>query len=178
MEIWKDIQGYESIYKVSNLGNIKSLDRVINCNERYLKNIIGKKLSLTKDKDGYLMCCLWKENKGKTNKVHRIVCSSFKENIKSNPQVNHIDGNKQNNKIENLEWVNNSENNKHAYKLGLKRPYQKKAVNVFDLTGKFLFDIDNMHEASRVTKVNRANISNVCKGVYKQCNGFKFKYKN
>lgn len=178
MEVWKDIEFYEGIYQVSNLGNIKSLDRTVYCNDRYFKNVVGRYLNFSEDKDGYLMCSLWKENKGKTLKVHRIVCSAFKQNANSNPQVNHIDGNKKNNCIENLEWVNNSENNKHAYKIGLKNPSQKKAVNVFNLNQDFLYSFDNIHEASRVTNVDRANISLVCKGVYKQAKGLIFKYKN
>lgn len=178
MEIWKDIKNYEGLYQVSNLGKIKSIDRMVNCKDNYSKKILGRYLCFTQDKDGYLMCSLWKKNKGQTVKVHRVVCSSFKENIESKPQVNHIDGDKKNNNIENLEWVNNSENNKHAYKIGLKKPCQKKAVYVYNLNMDLLFSFDNIHEASRVTNVDRSNLTKVCKGEFKQCKGLIFKYKN
>lgn len=38
-EIWKDIKGYEGLYQVSNLGNVRSLDIYVNTkgNKRFLK---------------------------------------------------------------------------------------------------------------------------------------------
>lgn len=34
-EIWKDIEGYEGLYQVSNFGNIKALDKI--CRNNYLQ---------------------------------------------------------------------------------------------------------------------------------------------
>ncbi len=64
LEIWKYIKGYEGLYQVSNMGNIKSLN--------YNKTKREKLLKLSKDKDSYLIVGLWKDNKGKTYKVHRF----------------------------------------------------------------------------------------------------------
>lgn len=113
MEIWKDVVGYEGIYQVSNLGKVKSLDRVYNG-----RNLKSKVLKLTLNIYGYLRFTARKENTIKTLFVHRLVLEAFNP-ILEKLQVNHIDGIKTNNKLENLEWVSDSENKKHAYKTGL-----------------------------------------------------------
>lgn len=110
-EVWKDIEGYEGYYQVSNFGKIKSLKR-----ERRLLEIILKE---KKDKDGYLRVNLFKKNKRKMYGVHCLVLQAFISNPENKPQVNHKDGVKINNNFENLEWNTNSENQKHAWKTGL-----------------------------------------------------------
>lgn len=116
MENWKDVIGYEGIYQVSNLGNIKSLNRLYK--DKILK---GKIIKLTLNVYGYLRFTARKENSIKTLFVHRLVLEAFKPSSRK-LQVNHIDGNKTNNKLENLEWVTDSDNKKHAYKTGLMKP--------------------------------------------------------
>lgn len=98
MEIFKDIQGYENLYKVSNYGNIKSLWKG--------KNIVLK----TSIVAGYVSCGLWNNGKGKMIKNHRIAAQEFIPNPDNLPEVNHIDGNKMNNHVENLEWCTPREN--------------------------------------------------------------------
>lgn len=115
-EIWHDVIGYEGLYKVSNLGNVKMLQRLLP-DKRILKE---KFLKQQIQRNGYLLVGLRKEGKQKFISVHRIVASAFIPNIENKKQVNHIDGNKLNNKVNNLEWVTASENIKHAYKTGLK----------------------------------------------------------
>lgn len=113
-EIWKDVEGYEGIYKVSSLGNVKKLN--------YKNSGKEQNISLCNDADGYLLVNLRLNNKSKSKRVHRLVAQAFIPNPDNKPQVNHIDGDKQNNKIENLEWVTPLENNKHAWDTGLKKP--------------------------------------------------------
>ena len=103
-EIWKDIQGYEGLYWASNLGNIKSLKKVLKFN---------------KVEKGYLHVTLYKNGTPKTIKAHRLTAKAFIPNIENKPEVNHIDGNKENNNIINLEWNTRAENNMHAIKNGL-----------------------------------------------------------
>jgi hypothetical protein len=80
-EILKDITGYEGFYQVSNLGRVRSL--------KFEKEVI---LKGTKDKDGYVMVGLWKNNHNKTFKVHRLVAQAFIPNPENKPQVNHKKG--------------------------------------------------------------------------------------
>ena len=105
-EIWKDIDGYEGLYEVSNLGRIKSLRDKNGNREKILKTI--------KDKDGYLKINLWKEDKMKTFRVHRLVATAFISNPNNLPTVNHIDENKENNVADNLEWMNLSQQQRHG----------------------------------------------------------------
>lgn len=105
-EIWKDIEGYEGLYQISNLG------RIWTTKYKRFKNP-------TKCK-GYLQIGLSKNKKRKMYKVHRLVAIAFVSNPNNKPYINHIDGNKSNNRADNLEWVTQSENVSHAYKTGLK----------------------------------------------------------
>lgn len=108
-EIWKDIDGYDGLYKVSNLGRIMSFHR-------------GKTklLSLTnKNEKGYLKLTLCKNGKQKTYKVHRLVANAFLPNENEYNELNHKDGNKLNNCVSNLEWITHKENIMHSYRTGL-----------------------------------------------------------
>ena len=125
-EIWKDIKGFEGLYQVSNLGNIKSYDRVVKCTHGKTRTIKGKTLKKIKLKDGYLYVHLYK-NTIVTNKViHRLVAEAFIENTLNKEEVNHIDCNKHNNRVDNLEWVTPKENMEHAWKNGLMKPHSKR----------------------------------------------------
>ena len=115
-EIWKDIEGFEGLYQVSNFGKIKSLARTYKNSGSY-SGFISRKESLVKcfDVDGYHQCYLSKNGKTKSLKVHRLVALSFIENETHSNLINHIDGNRKNNLASNLEWVNNSENALHGH---------------------------------------------------------------
>ena len=90
-EIWKDIQGYEGKYKVSNLGNVKSL----NYNRTKKEHILKTRLC-----GGYLYVVLSKNCICKNWSIHRLVATAFINNPDNLPQVNHIDENKTNNRVD------------------------------------------------------------------------------
>lgn len=114
-EVWKDIQGYEGIYQVSNLGRVKRLahediyyrkDTNIQCHRP-----VGEKiLKLSPTHDGYLDICLRRDGKDSYYAVHRLVAAAFIPNFENKSQVNHIDGNRSNNAAHNLEWCTCQEN--------------------------------------------------------------------
>ena len=86
-EMWKDIEGYEGFYQVSNLGNVRSLDRYVK-NRMSNKNIKrGKILKSCINKHGYLAVHLIKETKGQTKTVHRLVANAFIQNPENKPEV-------------------------------------------------------------------------------------------
>lgn len=118
MEIWKDVESYKGIYKVSNTGKIKSIDRNIKMGSGF-GVCKGKTLSDYKDKDGYLVVSLSNKSKYKLSKVHRVVASAFIPNPLNLPQVNHKDGVKTNNHVDNLEWCDGFHNMRHANRTGL-----------------------------------------------------------
>lgn len=99
-EIWKPIAGYEGTYEVSNCGRVRSVDKYDTVG-RFRK---GRVLKASDNKYGYLTVCLYKDGKGKSIRVHRLVCEAFIPNENGLPCVNHKDENRQNNNADNLEW--------------------------------------------------------------------------
>lgn len=111
VEIWKDIVGYEGLYQVSNMGRVKSLNYNHTLEERILKNI--------KSNGYYYRVMLYKNKKGKSIRIHRLVGNAFIKNPDNKPCINHIDGNKSNNRVDNLEWCTYKENTEHAFITGM-----------------------------------------------------------
>ena len=118
--MWKDIPDYMGLYQVSNLGNIKSLDReVYNEGNKTICKVKGKILKPSFDRNGYCYVGLVK-NKVKTNslKVHRLVGFAFCNGYEIGKEINHKDGIRHNNEAKNLEWVNRSQNIRDTFKRG------------------------------------------------------------
>ena len=202
-EVWKDVVGYEGYYQVSNLGNVKSVDRYVSNNSKQML-VKGRLMNLKQDKKGYLRVNLSKNNHVTFTPVHRLVAMAFIPNLENKPQVNHIDGVKTNNNVSNLEWVTNLENMQHAVRSGLfpyagpnrniNRPIstkvssngttpgkQPKAVLQIDpITNEVIAEHMSIAEAARAVGVKVAgNIGGCCKGLYGRntIKGYKWKYK-
>lgn len=118
MEIWVNIPN--SNYSVSNLGNVKSLDRIVTykryCGKEVKRFYKGTFLKLQNHNAGYKHVTINK----KISLVHRLVASSFLHKDPFLNFVNHKDGNKHNNFVDNLEWCTRQDNEKHAFAIGLK----------------------------------------------------------
>lgn len=118
-EVWKDIEGYRGAYQISNLGNVKSVEReVTQWNESAKKYVtrIQKGLIMKpfEDEDGYLRLQLIKDGVRKKHFVHRLVALAFIPNPENKPEVNHKEGDKKDNRVWMLEWSTSSENQRHA----------------------------------------------------------------
>lgn len=109
IEIWKDIEGYEGLYQISNLGNVKSLN--------YNHTGLEKRLKPQKSNKGYLRIELCKNGKKKKFSIHELVADTFIENPNNLPCVNHKDENKINNNVENLEHCTYSYNNTYGNRI-------------------------------------------------------------
>lgn len=108
-EIYKDVKNFEGYYKISNLGNVKSLGAYNNRKEKLLTQEDSKSKNTT-----YKRVKLHKDGFTKRYLVHRLVALHFLENPDNKPQVNHIDNDPSNNNVLNLEWCTGSENMKHS----------------------------------------------------------------
>jgi len=111
-EIWKDIKGYEGLYRVSNLGRVKSLKRVVYRSNGHLKTVRERILKAGIDGCGYLIVRLSKDGKGKTFAVHKLVAMVFLNHTPCGHKmvVNHIDNDPANNRVSNLEIISQREN--------------------------------------------------------------------
>lgn len=173
IEVWKDIEGYEGIYMVSNLGRVKSLGNKSN----HKTDVILKQST-----QRYKRVTLYDGVKRKSYMVHRLVAKAFIPNESNKSEVNHIDCDKFNNSVENLEWVTRQENHKHKCENGLNNTKNavnktKKKIVLVDEKGNILNTFESMSEASRLLNLSISNISRVCSGKLKDTKGYIFKIK-
>jgi len=107
MEIWKDVKGYEGLYQVSNLGNVKSLDRYVNGNWGDIKLRKGKMLSKHINNSGYYTVTLSSNGKQNLFLVHQLMAISFLNHTPNGKKivVDHIDNDKKNNHLSNLQVI-------------------------------------------------------------------------
>lgn len=109
-EIWKEIGGYEGYYEVSNLGRVRSMDRVITRRDGSVQKKSGKVICSVSDKDGYPMVNLYKDGKSRRHSIHSLVALAFVDGWFEGAEVNHIDFDRSNSCATNLEWVSHHDN--------------------------------------------------------------------
>lgn len=181
--MWKEIEGYEGYYEVSDTGEVRSLDRYITENtgkhsgRKHFRKGYLMKLSESKSRDGgrgYLVVNLRKNNTSLVKQVHIIVAEAFIPNPDNMPTVNHKDGNKWNNCVSNLEWVSYSENNIHALKNGLRNP-RGTAIEQYTIDGKYISSYKSVTDAARINGFSRGGISHCVNGRTNQSFGYVWK---
>lgn len=184
METWKPVVGYEGLYEVSDLGNVRSLNWH---NEKYARN-----LWLKPHNKGYFQVELVRNKEKKMHMVHRLVAIAFIPNPLNLPQVNHKDENKKNNAVENLEWCDNRYNVKYSmirhpdraanriytnskrgttYKRKLSMP-----IYQCGLDGEIIRKWENSREIFVKTGMSDWSISECCRGKRNKAYGFKWRY--
>lgn len=159
-EIWKDIEGYEGVYHVSNLGRVKRVatNRVL---QPYRNNV------------GYLLVYVCKNGKRKTHRIHRLVAQAFIPNPENKPEVNHLDENKSNNMVSNLEWSTRKENCNY----GTRNERLSIPIIATNLKTGESREFYGSNECARQLALNNAHITSVLKGRLKQTGGYTFQYK-
>lgn len=166
-EIWKDINGYEGLYQISNLGRVRSLAK--QCGFTYLPETIRR----TKVKpNGYEIIILSKNNRKKTHHIHRLVAMAFLDDYCEMLDVNHKDGNKLNNNLANLEMCTRSENIRHAYDNGLSKAARGERNGKSKLTSSEVLaikqaykDCPNYTRLGRLFNVNPGTIYAIINGI-------------
>ncbi|PEO38310.1 NUMOD4 domain-containing protein [Bacillus wiedmannii] len=174
-EVWKDIEGYEDLYQVSNLGRVKSLDR------DYIDSLGRKRTSKGRTLrpvrlNGYQGVSLCREGSDKKERIHRLVAKAFLPIPLFKDTVNHINGIKNDNRVENLEWVTQSENAQHAHDTGLNT--SGKSVAMLSDDGEILKVFPTTVKAGEFLgdKSYRRNISMCARGAAKTAYGYKWSY--
>ena len=163
-EIWKDIDGYEGYYQVSNMGRVRSVDRVVEHPTNGARVLNGKLRKLKLHRSGYHHLGLTKDGETKYRLVHRLAAQAFIPNPESKPQVNHIDGVKTNNNVSNLEWATHKENTVHAVENKLIKTKLNKedviAIRLLYSKGKH-----KLRDISSLFNVHYSTISEIVNGV-------------
>lgn len=169
-EIWKDISGYEGLYQVSNLGNIKSFrksKKYGSQNEYILKPHISN--------NGYAQVTLYDNAIRHKFLVHRLVAMTFLLNPDNLQQINHKDENKLNNCVTNLEWCTAEYNN--AYGTARIRAMDARSKSIEQLTydGNVIAVYRSARIASEILGIKKSTIINAI-NAHTQCNGYYWQY--
>jgi len=162
-EIWKDVVGYEGMYKISSLGRVKGVDRQVNHYLGGTRLVKEKMLTATLIWSGYLRVLLSSQliHKSISFPPHRLAAIAFIHNPENKPQVNHKNGIKTDNRIDNLEWCTCSGNMKHAFSTGLSAPPnhtgkfginhpRSKVISQYSLTGDLIHSFNGLNDAARI----------------------------
>ena len=162
-EVWKDVNGYEGLYQVSTLGNVKSLNYSRTRKERNLIPALKK---------GYLSVQLCKEVNVKEFRIQQLVADAFISNPNGYKFVNHKDENKQNNCVDNLEWCDTKYNCNYGTRN--KRIAEKRSIAIYCVELDKVFQ--STREVERITGIANSSISKCCKGKLKSAGGYHWEY--
>ena len=169
-EIWKDIQGFEGIYQISNMGRIRSLDRY-NARGHWIKGRMIKP-AINKGRGGYLELTLHNGQINITREVHRLVALHFVPGYREGLVVNHINEIKTDNRAENLEFCTRRYNMLYSDVPA----YVRKPILQCDDEWNVIARFHSITSASEKFGVTMNAISNCLRGITPHAAGFKWKY--
>lgn len=165
--IWKTIEGTDGEYQVSDTGLVKTTKT-------------GRVLRPAVSRHGYERVCLFKMDRERRHRVHRLVAMAFIPNPDNLPQVNHKDGNKRNNHVSNLEWITNEDNMHHAKEHGLRAGHErfceskKKRVIATNIASGEQIVFDSILAARKT--IGTCHVQEVLKGIRQQAKGYTFAF--
>ncbi len=170
-EQWRDIEGYEGYYQVSNFGHVRSMTRVVP--SRWGAGCTYHQRLLAPGGGRYLKVTLRRFSIPEYASVHRLVAKAFVLNQADAPQVNHKNGNPKDNRAENLEWCNASENAIHAIRLGLRNDVKGERHGRSKVTEKQAWEIKY---GTRTLKEYSEEFGITYSGAYQIRSGVKWKH--
>ena len=164
--MYRAVKGYEGIYEVNELGQVRSVDRKVECKDGKIKKRKGKELKPQMDQAGYTRIGLHKNGVAKTREVHRLVAETLLPNPDNLPEIHHKNHDRKDNRVENLQWVTRTEQFDDHLRAALGTRLR--------VVGKGIDKIYNSaHEVKRKLGIDSSNALNVAKGKYKQAKGYK-----
>lgn len=184
-EVWKDIEGYEGKYQVSNFGRVKHLPYMLKniSGNHFIKEKICKQHLMNQ---GYYIVDLYSNNTRKTVLVHRLVAKAFISNPYNYRCVNHLDNNKLNNRVDNLEWCTYSHNIKWSYDTNDRRSkmnwkkggehHLAKPIIMIDRNNNIVQKFKSIMDAERQIGIRNNCIVMCLKGKYKTAGGYVWIY--
>ena len=196
-EVWRPIQGYENLYAVSNLGRVKSFDRVVNGKCGSVKLMKGRVLKPGTQNNVYLFVSLYKNNKAAFFLIHRLVAIVFQETcgqFKNGLQIDHLNTVRTDNRAVNLRWVTRKENQNNPLtkkkmsdakkgekcylygKFGKDNPNSIPIIQ-YSLTGEKIAEFEALIDVERKLGISNSSISACCKGKLKTAGGYVWRYK-
>ena len=172
-EVWKPINGLEGYYEVSNVGRVRSVDRVTvrhNKNHRWKAVLKGKIITPHIRHDGYPFVDLYKEHKRHSLVVHRLVAQAFVPNPNNRPEVDHINTIRTDARACNLRWVNRSENNLNPITSKRMSDARKgkgcKSVAQYDKSGNLVAEYPSIRAAAKATGFNVTTLIHYLQGIH------------
>lgn len=171
MEIWKDIIGYEGLYQVSDIGNVRSL------NWRNTQQV--KNLYLKSHNKGYKQVELCNHGNRKMFTVHRLVATAFLPNPLNKSVVNHINEDKTDNRVCNLEWCDFDWNVRYSIPHRAARKVSvrlQQKIQQLDQNGKVIKCWENATEIKHSLGYNDWSIKQCCQGKRKNAYGYKWRF--
>lgn len=182
-EMWKDVEGYEGYYQVSNKGRVKGLERTVYAGRGRTRKQYEKIMSDNKHNGrGYKLVSLSKDGISKNKYIHRLVAEAFIKNGNNFPQVNHKDEDVGNNRVDNLEWCTQKYNNNYGTKkerlseILRKNNVHCKPVLRISKTGFIIKKYDSINDASKEMNVSSQAISDCLRGKQKHSAGYRWEY--
>ena len=180
-EIWKPVVGYDGLYEVSNLGNVKAVEKIVGHPTGQCRRP-EKMIKLQNSSYGYYAVNLCKDGKSHAKGVHILVAEAFLEKPEGKCEVDHINRNRKDNRVENLKWCTHKENmnntntiqymkedpnkSRSAYmalasKIYNGSPQAPKTVHQYTLDGKYVATYTSLKDAESATGINRNSISKI-----------------
>ena len=182
-EEWRDIEGYEGLYQISNMGRVKSLEKTCNTYNgkgEFCRTVKERIRVQSFTHAGYLQVCLSKNGIHKTQRIHRLVAKAFLDNPLNKETVDHINTIRTDNRACNLKWATQSEQftdneiSKERMRIsrsenGRKTAKERQKLMVEALkrkvrcitTGKIF---NSVTEAAKYYNAPRSHIGSCCKG--------------
>ena len=167
-EEWRDVPGYEGMYQVSDLGRVRSLDRVVGHRYGGTRRMKGRVLRQVPNQGGYLQVFLSRDSKPRNFAVHRLVAEAFIGPCPKHHEVLHGAKGQRCNKASNLRYGTSKENSQDAIERG-----RTAARPVLRSDGK---KYRSLTAAAEAVGCYNSQICMVCKGKYKTAFGFGWRY--